>query len=161
MMYRSRYSASPDDRQLRVAGRVLAISCLILLCLSIVLGIALIRSNIYRSRSVQELRAQMENAVASAVDEGNKLASGVASNTYARLARIRQYVYHAEQINNMSITLSGSGGRLAPDEAFTALYSDLNTYETVTQAATSSSMDIRARLMTHLTALQAWLDAEQ
>lgn len=160
MMYGNRFNSTRSDAQMRKHGRILAIACLVLLCAAIGLGIALVRANVYQSHSRREIRQQMVNAVVSAMDEGNRLSSGVSSNTYARLARIRQYIYHAEQINSMSMILSGNSGRLAPDEAFTALYDDLTAYEDVTQAATSSAMDIRTRLMTHLTALQAWLDAE-
>lgn len=159
-MYGNRFNANLNDQTTRRRWRILVISCLILLCAAIGLGIAVTRNSVYRNRSEQEIRQQMVNAVASALEEGNRLSSGVSSNTYARLARIRQFIYHAEQINGMSMVLSGSGGRLAPDEAFTALYDDLNDYENVTQAATSSAMDVRTRLMNHLTALQAWLETE-
>ena len=159
-MYGNRYSTNLNDSQMRKRWRILVISCLILLCAVIALGIAVTRTTVYQNRSRQEIRQQMVNAVTSALDEGNRLSSGISSNTYVRLARVRQYVYHAEQINSMSMVLSGNGGRLAPDEAFTALYDDLNAYENVTQTATSSATDIRTRLINHLTALQAWLDAE-
>lgn len=159
-MYGNRFNANFNDPQLRRRWRVLVIACLVLLCATIGLGIAVTRTSIYQNRARHEIRQQMLNAVASAVDECNRLSSGVSSNTYARLARVRQFVYHAEQVNAMSMILSGSSGRLAPDEAFAALYDDLNAYESVTQTATSSALDIRAQLMAHLTALQAWLDAE-
>lgn len=148
-----------NNVDLRSRWRFLLIACAVLLCLSIVLGIAVTRNSVYRSRAEVQFRQQMISAVSAAVDEVNRLSSTVASNTSARLSRVRQYIYYMEQLNLLSMNLSGGeAGRLAPDEAFTVLYSDLETYESKTQAATSSVMDTRTLLLTHLTTLQSLLE---
>lgn len=158
-MYRNSMKVHFNNVDMRQRWRILLIAAIFFLCLSIVLGVAVTKNSVYRKRAETQFRSQMLSAVSSAVDEVNRLSSTVASNTTARLSKVRQYVYHMEQLNQLSINLSGGeGGRLAPDEAFTVLYSDLETYESKTQAATSSAMDVRTLLLSHLTTLQALLE---
>ena len=44
-----------------------------------------------------------------------------------------------------------------PGDLFTAIYTDLDTFEALTQAATSSTLDTRTQLLEHLSALQSAL----
>jgi hypothetical protein len=60
-------------------------------------------------------------------------------------------------MNNIAIEVFGERGRIVPAEAISALYNDLDIYETTIQTATSSTLDIRTTTLTHLTALQAIL----
>lgn len=160
-MYRNSLKVHLNNADMRQRFRILLIAALFFLCLSIVLGVAVTKNSVYRRRAEVQFRQQMIGAVSAAVDEVNRLSSTVASNTPARLSKIRQYVYHMEQLNLLSIRLSGGeGGRLAPDEAFAMLYRDLEAYEAKTQAATSSAMDVRTLLLTHLTTLQALLEPQ-
>ena len=63
-----------------------------------------------------------------------------------------------EQLNAVSMALAGGeSGRLAPDDAFSALYNDLNNFESITQQATTSTLDARTQLLNHLTLLQGIL----
>ena len=67
---------------------------------------------------------------------------------------VRQYVYNIDQLNDISTSISGEQGRLVPHQAITALYDDLDVYEKLVQTATSSTLEIRTTLLTHLTALK-------
>ncbi len=70
---------------------------------------------------------------------------------------VRQYIYNIDQLNLISISINGEEGRLVPQEAILALYDDLDTYEKLVQTATSSTLEIRTTLLTHLTALKELL----
>lgn len=157
MMYHKtqpHYQASNSD--LRLQRRVLLIVCLVLLALSVVLGGWALRAKDYPNQVQMQINQRMYSASVSAIDEVNRLGSIVTSNVNARLGRVRQYVYYMEQMNAMSISLAGGeGGRIAPDDAFTALYADLDRFETTLQESTTNTLDVRSMLLTHLQALQA------
>jgi hypothetical protein len=87
----------------------------------------------------------------------SRLTGGVQSNTSSKLALVRQYIFNIDQMNNIAIEVFGEGGRIVPAEAISALYHDLDLYETTIQTATSSTLDIRTTTLTHLTALQTIL----
>lgn len=155
MMYRNSQKVQMNVTDMRLQKRVLLITSAVLLVAVIVLTGIVIRGNSYESRARNQMNQRMLSAVASAIDEVNRMSGIVTSNTGSRLAKVRQYVYYMEQINEISIALSGESGRLAPDDAFVALYSDLTAFETLTQTATASTLDIRTLLLTHLTTLQS------
>lgn len=158
MMYgKSRPRVTMQQGDLRLQRRVLFILCAVLLIAVIVLTVSVIRASVYRSQAQTQFRQRMIGAAASAVDEVNRMSGIATSSTSARLSRVRQYIYSAEQMNLMNVALSGEGERLAPAELFSALYTDLDTFEAATQAATSSTLDIRAQLLDHLTQLQTAL----
>lgn len=160
MMYRKahvRFQQSNVDYRLYL--RVLAIACAVLLALCIVLGGWAIRNANYREKTQTQISQRMYGAAASAVDEVNRIGSIVTSNANARLSRVRQYIYFLEQLNAMSISLAGGeGGRIVPDDAFTALYSDLDNYESLLQQSTTTTLNARTTLLTHLQALQTYLE---
>ena len=156
-MYRNSFKVNMTTGDMRLQRRVLLIACLVLLIGCIVLSVIAARSSTYQHRAENQFNQRMISAAASAIDEVNRMSGLVTSNTTSRLARVRQYVYTMEQINAISISLSGEGARLAPDEAFTALYGDLDTFESLAQAATTSTMDARTSLLAHLTTLQSIL----
>jgi len=79
------------------------------------------------------------------------------SNKIIYDASAQQYIFNIDQMNNIAIEVFGERGRIVPAEAISALYNDLDIYETTIQTATSSTLDIRTTTLTHLTALQAIL----
>lgn len=158
MMYRNSQKVHMNVTDMRLQRRVLLTACAVLLAVSVGLGVTLLRSGGYRSRAETQFSQRMLSAVSSAVDEVNRMSGIVTSNTSARLARVRQYIYYMEQLNALSMSLAGGeGGRLAPDDAFVALYSDLESFESLTQTATTSTLDVRTTLLNHLTILQSIL----
>ncbi|MBE5781889.1 MAG: hypothetical protein E7329_01075 [Clostridiales bacterium] len=158
MMYRSSQKVHFNAADTRLQRRVLLITCAVLLIAAIVLGVLAASSGAYRSRAEIQFSQRMQGAVSSAIEEVNRMAGMVTSNTTARLAKVRQYVYYMEQLNAVSMALAGGEmGRLAPDDAFTALYNDLDTFESIAQQATTSTLDARTQLLNHLTLLQGIL----
>ena len=144
-----------SNTDLRLQRRVLLAACAVLLAASVMLGLAVYRTAGYREKVDVQLDQRMDSACASALEEASRLGSIVTSNTSARLARVRQYVYYMEQLNALSISLAGGeAGRLAPAEAFTNLYADLDSFEALLQQSTTKTLDARSLLLTHLQALQ-------
>ena len=157
-MYRNTLKVHMNVTDTRLRRRILVIACLFFFCLSLIFGAAYLRASAYRSKAQTQMSQRMLSAAASAVEEVNRMSGVVASNTSARLSKVRQYVYYMEQLNALSMALAGGeSGRLAPEQAFTSLYSDLETFEAQTQAATTSTMETRTLLLTHLTTLQTLL----
>ena len=158
MMYHKTQKVHMNVTHMRLQKRVLLAACALFLVLTIVFGVTALRNGAYRKNAQEQFQYRMQTTVASAIDEVNRMSSMVTSNTSARLARIRQYIYYMEQLNHLSMYLAGGeSGRLAPNEAFTALNGDLDSFEALTQAATSSTLDVRTQLLTHLTTLQSIL----
>ena len=123
----------------------------------IILGVAYFRAAAYRSVAQDQFASRVTNSVESALVELGGMSGGVLSNSSIKLARIRQYVYNLDQLNQISIRINGEAGRLVPQEAVTSLYDDIDTYEKLVQTATSSTLDIRTLLRTHLMALNEQL----
>ncbi len=144
-------SFTTTQRNRRVAVTVLI---MILITAVVVLGILFGRSVIYRNNAEMQFRRHVISAVVDAIDNVNRLTSGVQSDSAAKLALVRQNVYLMDRINQISVSLSGSSGTLVPAEALSVLYEDLNNYERLLQTGTSSTLEIRSTLLTHLTALQ-------
>ena len=158
MMYHKSMKVHMNVTDMRLQKRVLLCACAVFLILAVAFGVTAMRNGSYRKNAQEQFQYRMQTTVASAIDEVNRMSGMVTSNTSARLARIRQYVYYMEQLNSLSMYLAGGeSGRLAPNEAFTALNGDLDSFEALTQAATSSTLDIRTQLLTHLTTLQTIL----
>lgn len=155
MMYRnSNHKVYMNSGDLRLQRRVLLILCALLLIVSIVMTALTARNNVFRANTEQQLAQRMQIAVSAAIDEANRIRS-VTSDTSARLAKVRQYVYLMQQLNDLSMNLhGGEGGRLAPSQNFADLIGDLDAFEAQIQAATSPTMDIWTSLSEHLTALQ-------
>ena len=138
--------------------RILAILCLVFFCSTVVFGVLAWRNAAFRQNTQTQLRQRMASASSAAVEEVNRMANTVTSNNISRISRVRQYVYHMEQLNAMSMFLSGGeSGRLAPAEAFTALFNDLDVLESLTQAAKQSTLDARTQLLNHLVTLETLL----
>lgn len=157
MMYRNNNRLHMNVTDTRMQRRVLALICAALLISTVVFAVIAQRRSAYRVQAQEQFQQRMIGAVSNAIDEVNRMAGMVTSTTTARLSKVRQYVYYAEQLNSLSIALSGESGRMAPSEAFTALYGDLESFEALTQTATASTLDARTLLLTHLTTLQTLL----
>ncbi len=143
------------NENLKTQRRALLAVCAALLILSAVLGFFVIRGAGYEGRVQGQISQRMYSASAAAIDEVDRLGSIVTSNASARLARVRQYVYYMDQLNSLSISLAGGeGGRLISADRFTTLYADLETMENLIQLSTTSTLDARTLLQTHLTELQ-------
>ncbi len=129
----------------------------VLLVAVIVLGVLYAGASRYQTLAEQQLLKRINSATIDAIEHVNRLTGGVQSNSASRLALVRQQVYYIDQLNDMSIAIKGEQGRLVPDSAIVLLYDDIDTYERLLQTATSSTLDIRTTLLTHLTALQETL----
>ncbi len=146
------------NENLKTQRRALLAVCAALLILSAVLGFFVIRGAGYEGRVQGQISQRMYSASAAAIDEVDRLGSIVTSNASARLARVRQHIYYMEQLNDLSISLTGN--RLAPDDAFTVLNSDLETFEELLQQSTTTPLNARSLLITHLQALQTVLNQQ-
>lgn len=123
----------------------------------VVLGLLYAGAARYQFVAEQQLQKRINSASIDAIEHVNRLTGGVQSNSASRLAQVRQQVYYMDQLNDLSIAIKGEGGRLLPDSAIALLYEDIDTYERLLQTATSSTLDARTTLLTHLTALQELL----
>lgn len=158
-MYRNNFPMNGNINNRR-RYRIVLLLCLVFMITTLVLAITVGGNSAFRKNTNNQVYQRTVNAVSSAIDEVNRMGGIVTSNMGGRLARVRQYVYLAEQMNSMAISLSGEGARMAPTEAFTAIYSDLDTFEAQLSAATASTHDTRTLLLSHLTQLQQILTGE-
>ena len=143
----------------RLRYRILLIMTVILLAAAIVLTISTVTSNQLVSKTRSQFSQAMSNNVSNAISVANRMESVTISTTSQRLGVIRQYVYSMEQINRISIQLYGeSSGRYVPDDAFTALYQDLDNYESLVQSAKSSTVEVRELLINHLSLVQGYIN---
>ncbi|NLC31787.1 MAG: hypothetical protein GX781_00610 [Clostridiales bacterium] len=123
----------------------------------VVLFVLFNNANIYKGSVEQQLNKRINSSIIDAIEQVNRLTGGVQANSTSRIAMVRQYIFNIDQLNLISISINGEEGRLVPQEAILALYDDLDTYEKLVQTATSSTLEIRTTLLTHLTALKELL----
>lgn len=160
MMYgKTRPRVTMQRGDLKLQRNVLILVCIVLVIAVAVLTFAVVRNAVYRRNAALQFHQRLITTAASAVDEVNRM-SGIATNasTSSRLARVRQYVYYMEQINQISIALSGESGRLVPAALFAALDEDLDTFEALALSSTVSTLDTSASLLEHLSEVQAALE---
>ncbi len=143
-------SFTSNQRNRRVAVTLII---LVLVAAVVALGILYAGSASYRTNAQTQFKRHVVSAVVDAIENVNRLTSGVQSDSAAKLALVRQNVYLMDRLNLISTTLSGGGGELVPAEALSVLYEDLNNYDRLLQTGTSSTLEIRSTLLTHLTAL--------
>ena len=134
------------------------IASVLLLAATVLLTITTISGNSFRARTREQYTQAMSSNVSNAISVVSRMDSVTVSTTSQRLGVIRQYVYAMEQVNRISIQMFGEGqGRYVPDDAFTALYQDLDNYETLVQSAKSSTVETRELLITHLKLVQGYI----
>jgi hypothetical protein len=140
--------------------RLLMIALIVLLVASLVLGFLYSRTVIYRNKSEATMYARINSNLVDAISQVSRMAGGVQSNSSIKLGQIRQHIYAMDQVNTISLSISGEKGRLVPQEALNALYSVLERYEVAVQTATGNTLELRTLLLTHLMSLQELLVAK-
>ncbi len=141
----------------RLQYRILLVAVVILLAATVVLAVMTVSATTMVRKSRDQYKQAMSSNVASALSVANQMDSVTISTTSQRLGVIRQYVYGIEQVNRLSAQLFGENGRYVPDDAFTALYRDLDNYETIVQSAKRSTVEVRELLINHLTLVQGYI----
>ena len=143
-------SFAPPRRNTRaVSGIIIALLLVAVIAVSVLYAAAAD----FRAGAQNQFERYVLSAVVDAIEQVNRLTSGVQSDSASKLAQVRQNVFLMDRLNNINIFLLGESGRLVPQEALTVLYQDLDTYEKLLQTATNSTLEIRTTLLTHLTAL--------
>ena len=142
----------------RLQYRILLVAVVILLAATVVLAVMTVSATTMVRKSRDQYKQAMSSNVSNAISVVSRMDSVTVSTTSQRLGVIRQYVYAMEQVNRISIQMFGEGqGRYVPDDAFTALYQDLDNYETLVQSAKSSTVETRELLITHLKLVQGYI----
>ena len=160
-MYRYAAQMRTNVTNIKVRRRIIIGIILLLVAITLIMSIAGGSAMAFRSNTKSLFTQKMANCVSSAIELVSRMESVTSSTTSQKLGYVRQYVYAMEQVNQMSISLYGEGnGRYAPDDAFTALYNDLDEYESLVQSAKTSTLDVRAQLMNHLTYLQGFISGQ-
>ena len=142
----------------RLRYRILLVAVVLLAISTAVLAVMTVTSSRQVARSRDQYRQAMTNNAANALSVANRLESVTVSNTSQKLGQVRQYVFSMEQVNRISIQMFGEGGRYLPDDAFTALYSDLDRYEELIQSGKNSTVEVRELMIAHLNSVQAILN---
>jgi len=141
----------------RSQQRLLLAALVIFLVASLVLGFLYTRTVVYRNKAEATMSARLNSNLVDAISQVSRMAGGVQSNSAIKLGQIRQHIYAMDQVNTISMSISGEGGRLIPQEAINALYSVLERYEVAVQTATGNTLELRTLLLTHLMSLQELL----
>ncbi len=152
--YRFRQKPGFQTYGTKTQQRATLIALVLLLAAVIILGAFYARGAAYQARTVEQFRRRINSNLVDAIGQVSRMTGGVQSNSSIKLGQIRQHIYSMEQINAISIAVSGESGRLIPQEAVTALFEDLDRYELAIQTATGNTLEERTLLLTHLTALQ-------
>ena len=153
-----RLNLKTDDRDARRKNRILVGICFVLVLVCAVLTTLVIRDGTYRTETQMQITKQMQESISNAVSEVSRMAGMGASDSQAQLARVRQYIYHMDELNKMSMELAGGeSGRMVSSAALNTIFQDLNEFETVLQGNKNSTMDIRTKLESHLKTLQTIL----
>ena len=142
--------ASNRERQMR---KVLLAAIAVLLVVILALVIVMIRTSHTGSSVQTEVSSRIASDLSNAITMVNRMDRSTTSKTLSDVGKIRQYIYSMEQMNRLCISVEHV--RLISDDVFSALYSDLENFESLTQGAKSSTLDAQALLLTHLTNLQA------
>jgi len=124
----------------------------VLIVAVIVLSILLASAISYRNQVNIQFERQVLNAVVDALDGVSRLSSGVQSDSASKLSIVRQNVYLIERLNAMNTALGGDV--FVPSDAMQILFDDITYYERLLQTGTSSTLEARDALLTHLTAVQ-------
>lgn len=157
-MYRYSQQVRMNLSNYKLQRRVMAVLIVLLLAGCIALGVITARGAAYQKGAKAQYTQRMISCAASAKAVADKLSNSAQSDTAAKLAQIRQYVFAVDQLNGLAVSLGGEGARVVPQEAFDALYDDIDSYFTVIQTSTTSVLETRTLLNNHLAALKAIME---
>lgn len=158
--YRFRPKPGFQSYGTKAQQRLLFVGLVLVLAAAIALGILYSAASARNRQAQRQYVSRVSSNLVDAIGQTSRMASGVQSNSSMKLGQIRQHVYAMDQINNISLAVSGEGGRIIPQEALTALYSVLDRYEAAVQTATGNTLELRTLLLTHLMSLQELLDRD-
>lgn len=156
-MYRNSFRMSGNTNT-KTRYRVVLILCLIFFVSTVVLAFNVGGNSLFRKDTARQLELRTQDAISSAIAEVESMGGLVSSNSPAQLARVRQYIYVAQQLSEMSVSLNGESGRLIPLDFFDAAYRTLDTYQSELQMSTSNTNNTRMTLLTQLINLQNYLN---
>lgn len=159
-MYRYASQARMNVTNTKLRRRIVLILLVVMLAVTITMSVVGSSAIVFRNNTKAQFTQRMASGISSALEVGNRLESSTSSSTSQKLGVIRQYIYLMEQINAMSVSLYGEQGRFAPGEAFSALYTDLDNYESLIQSAKTSTLEERTLLLNHLTILQGYISGK-
>ena len=151
-MYRYSSSIGLGSSRERQMRKVLLAAIAVLLVVILVLVIVLIRTSRTGNSIRTEVSSRISSDLSNAITMVNRMDRSTTSKTLSDVGKIRQYIYSMEQMNRLCISVEHV--RLISDDVFSALYSDLENFESLTQGAKASTLDAQALLLTHLTNLQ-------
>ena len=139
-------------------NRVMLIVMAVLFALVIFLGIRSISLSSFRNRAEDSFYHSLSSNVSSAISVANRLDSTTSSTTSYTLGLVRQYIYSLDQTNMMCANLTGRV--YVPQDAFTALYTDLDSYQTLVLSNKKSTVETREMLLTHLSLVQGYINGD-
>ena len=139
-------------------NRVMLIVMAVLFALVIFLGIRSISLSSFRNRAEDSFYHSLSSNVSSAISVANRLDSTTSSTTSYTLGLVRQYIYSLDQTNQMCANLTGRV--YVPQDAFTALYTDLDSYQTLVLSNKKSTVETREMLLTHLSLVQGYINGD-
>ncbi|MGI6214848.1 MAG: hypothetical protein ACOYIT_03085 [Christensenellales bacterium] len=128
---------------------------IVFIIISIVMTVLFIRAQSFKNEVQVQFKRQVINAVVDAIDNVNRLTTGVQSDSANKLSLVRQNVHLIDKINELNKSLGGSA--YVDEEAVQVLYDDIVSYEKLLATGTSSTLEARDTLLTHLTAVHEFL----
>ncbi len=154
------YAAQNRNRggYITVRNRIMLIVMVVLLALVVFLGVRNISLSSFRGRTADSFYHGLSSNVSSAISTANRLESTTNSTTSYTLGLVRQYIYSMDQVNQMCANLTGK--TYVPQDAFTALYSDLENYQALVLTNKKSTVETREMLLTHLSLVQGYINGE-
>ncbi len=132
---------------------------IVFIIISIVMSVLFFKAQNYKSDVQLQFKRQVVNAVVDAIDNVNRLTTGVQSDSANKLSMVRQNVHLIDKINELNKSLGGSA--YVDEEAVQILYDDIVSYEKLLATGTSSTLEARDALLTHLTAVHEFLRSEE
>lgn len=159
-MYRNSFQTN-GDASLRNRYRIVLILCILFFISTVVLAFSVGGNGTFRTQTNAKLQQMTRTAVSNALSTAEMIDGSVSSITSGQLAEVRQYVYLAQQLSELSVSLSGEGARLIPynffDNADKDVYDVLDAFDEKVKGATSSTIDNKTQLITQLQNLQNYL----
>ena len=153
--YSANMNSSIENQKNKRIIRVLVFACILLAVTVGVLTYFLISGGDPGTNLRADIMGHISSDLSNAITYLNRMDRTATSKTMSDIGRVRQYIYSMDQMNRLCITSCGE--RIIQDDVFTALYADLDRFDSLTQGAKSSTMDAQALLLTHLNNLQTLL----